>query len=287
MKTINKNTAVTAAAIMCAVLSACGNTSQINEAAQKAQNTSDSYIYTGSGTEIMLSDDGITVNGGGASAENGIITITAAGEYILSGELSAGQIRVNAPDEAKVKLILNGVSVISSDSAAVYVENADKTAIILADGSENCFEDGAVYSGTDESGEPDACIFSKDDLEIEGAGRLTVTGNSNHGIHGKDDVRISGGIISVTSANDGIKGKDSVDISGGEITVVSAGDGICSNNSDDAEKGAVNISGGVISVISGGGRANARMKEDSFFNFRDSGGDEDNNAVSCKGIKAA
>ena len=52
-----------------------------------------------------------------------------------------------------------------------------------------------------------ACIFSHDDLTINGSGALTVTGNLNDGIHSKDDLIITGGNLSVTAVNDGLKGK--------------------------------------------------------------------------------
>lgn len=57
---------------------------------------------------IKLSDEGIQIEGSGAQAQGSVLTITADGVYELSGSLTDGQIIVNAPDAAKVELILAG-----------------------------------------------------------------------------------------------------------------------------------------------------------------------------------
>ena len=74
--------------------------------------------------------------------------------------------------------------------------------------------------------EPNAAIFSKDDLVIAGTGKLTVNGNFNNGIASKDDLKITGGDIFVTAANNGIKGKDSLVIANANITVDAVGDAL-------------------------------------------------------------
>ncbi len=62
---------------------------------------------------------------------------------------------------------------------------------------------------------PNAAIFSNDDLTINGGGSLTVDANYNNGIQSKDDLHITGGNISVTAVNDGIKGRDSIAVRDG------------------------------------------------------------------------
>ena len=44
------------------------------------------------GAVIKLSDDGIAVDGTGATAEGSVVTISQAGEYTVTGSLSDGQI---------------------------------------------------------------------------------------------------------------------------------------------------------------------------------------------------
>lgn len=236
--------------------------------------------------EITLSDSMTNISAEGATFENGILTITAGGDYLLSGTLSDGRICIEAPETEKVKLILNGVSVTSSDGPALIARSADKTVIELAEGSSNIFTDSSEYSLSEADASADSCIYSKCDLKIKGGGTLSVNGNRGHGIHSKDDIEIEEGIITVNSAKDGIKGKDSVEITGGDITVISAGDGINSDSTDEG-KGYISISGGSISVTSGGGASAAQNKLESFFNFGQQSVSDSEDSVSCKGIKAA
>lgn len=203
-------------------------------------------------SSITLKGSSITFEGSGATVDGTTITITSAGTYTITGTLRDGQIRVDTQDEETVKLVLNGATIACSTSAPIYVVNAEKTVIALAEGTKNYVTDGASYIIEDaESDEPDAAIFSNDDLTINGDGSLTVTANYNHGIAGKDDLKINGGQITITSVNDGIRGKDSVTVKDGTITVKAGGDGIQSNNDEDAEKGYVSIEGGTIIITAG------------------------------------
>ena len=93
--------------------------------------------------------------------------------------------------------------------------------------------------------EPDAAIFSKDDLAIEGEGSLAVRGNYDMGIHGKDSLFLNAN-VTVDAVGDGVKGKDAVYLADCELTVTAGGDGIQSNN--DAEGGDIFIQSGQITV---------------------------------------
>ncbi|MGN0243582.1 MAG: carbohydrate-binding domain-containing protein [Lachnospiraceae bacterium] len=207
------------------------------------------------GAKIVLADSGITIDGTGVAAEDGIVTIQHAGTYEITGSLSDGQIRVEADhDTDTVEVLLNNVTLSNSTSAPFYVVSADKTKIVLADDSENTFTDASTYVYAEGEDEPNACIFAKDDLTIKavddgaGTGALIVNGNYNNGIHGKDDLKITGGHLTVSAVNNGIKGKDSVTIKGGTLDVTAGVDGIESDNEEDATKGIVTISGGDITV---------------------------------------
>ena len=83
-------------------------------------------------TSLSLSDETIQIDGAGAVSKDGIITITAAGTYLISGSLSNGQIIVNAQDGDLVMLILNGVSLTCLTSAPIFIVNADKVVLVLA-----------------------------------------------------------------------------------------------------------------------------------------------------------
>ncbi len=204
-------------------------------------------------TQIVLNGNSITVDGPGATADSSKVTITSAGTYSLSGSLADGQVIVNTEDEEDVRLILNGADIRNSASAPVYVINAEKTVIVLADNTENYLTDGKSYIFEDpDEDEPNAAVFSNDDLTFSGTGSLTVDGNFNDGIASKDDLKIKSGNITVNSEDDGIRGKDSLIVKAGNITVNAEGDGLKSDNDEDAEKGYISVEGGVINITSGG-----------------------------------
>lgn len=202
-------------------------------------------------TNIVLGDT-ISVEGNGVVVENNKITISSAGTYGISGTLKDGQIIVDAGDEDNVKLVLNGANISCSNSSPIYIKNVKNAYLILADGSENVVTDGENYVFEDETtDEPNATIFSKDDLFISGTGKLTVNSNYNNAITSKDDLEIGEATIDITSVADGLRGKDSITISSGNININATGDGMKSNNSEDAEKGYVLIKDGTINITSG------------------------------------
>jgi hypothetical protein len=186
-------------------------------------------------------EDGTTIDGT-------TVTVTSAGTYSISGTLDDGQIIVDTNDEGAVRLILSGVTISSTTNAPIYVANADKTVIVLAEGTEN-------YLTDNKNNEENATILSKDDLTICGDGSLTVCGNDNDAIHSNDGLVIKSGVITVTSVDDGICGKDYLVIKGGDITVNSVGDGLKSNNDEEEDRGYIYIEGDTITVTSSQGDA--------------------------------
>lgn len=197
---------------------------------------------------VSLQDGGSSANGAGVAVDGDRVFIQAGGTYILSGTLSNGQIVVEVEKTEKVQLVLENVSVTSSFSAALYVKSADKVALTLAGGSVNFFSDAASYTEQDEKGNPNACIFSKDDLTVNGYGALKVTGNFNNGISTTNDLKIVSGTVEVSAKNNAIRGKESVLINGGTVTVNSEDDGIKVSETEDPAKGFLIIEGGDITV---------------------------------------
>ena len=184
--------------------------------------------------------EGVTVNGNKA-------TITAAGNYEVSGELKDGQLCVEA-DDCKVYLILNNAKIHCSNSAPLFVKKADHVYLVLASGSVNTLTDGSVYSYEAGVTEPDATLFSKADMTISGEGTLNVNSKYNDSIANRDTLVIESGNINVNAANHGIKGKDFLSILGGNVKITSGRDGIKSTNDTDSSLGYVIISGGVIDI---------------------------------------
>ena len=219
----------------------------------------DDFTSTANGTttNITLNDDSIAATGEGVTVNGSTATITIAGTYEISGTLDNGQLVVETDDAENVVLLLTGVNIHNESGPPIYVANAEKVIITLVESTENDLSDGTNYTDLDESGEPNAAIFSHDDLTINGTGVLNVSANYNNGIASKDDLKITGGTITVTAVDDGLKGKDSVSIKDGVITLNTGGDGIQSTNLDEAEKGFIAIEGGVFYINAGDDAINA------------------------------
>lgn len=198
---------------------------------------------------IELNGASASLNGSGAEVTGSKITITSAGTYVISGKLDNGQIIIDVQDKGTVRLVLNGVEINSSDNAALYSKNAGKTIISLEEDTENIITDGTEYKLEDAStDEPTAAIFSKDNLVINGTGKLTVKANYKDGITSKDDLKITGGDIHITSVDDGLVGRDILAVKEGTITIESGGDAVKSTNDEDTKKGIVAIENGTFNL---------------------------------------
>lgn len=206
-------------------------------------------------TSITLTGSGASVDGTGAEEKDGVITITAAGVYAVSGSLEDGRIIINAPKE-DVTLVLNGADITCSYGSPLYIYKAGTATVHLMEGTENALTDGAVYTFDDEYSssadeEPNACLYSKADLVIEGAGALIVTANFDNGITSKDTLKIAGSSISVAAVDNGINGKDSNTIDSASITVTCGGDAIRSTNDTDETLGWVSVSNSTLELTAG------------------------------------
>ncbi len=119
-----------------------------------------------------------------------------------------------------MNLVLGGARITCSTSSPIYIAQAKDVVISLAAGTDNTLTDGSSYlyevAGADE---PNAALFSADDLVITGTGSLTVNGNHSNGIQSKDDLALSGATVTVAAVNDGIKGRDSITVSEATITI--------------------------------------------------------------------
>ena len=261
---------------------------------------------------ITLSPDGSTSTDASVRIDGQTVTITQAGTYQIAGTLDDGALIVESAENAKITLVLGGVSIKNSTGAAIQISTADDVTIELAEGTTNVLQSGEevdIAAATESKEASGGALQSKADLKIKGKGSLTVLGYLNNGIHCTKDLKIKNGNISVTALGHGIKGKNSVTVSGGTVTVTSGKDGITSDETENEEKGFVTIedgeiiitsvgdgvsaettltvTGDVISIISGGGSANAQQKTDNmrdWWDFDNSASDD--NSASCKGLKA-
>ena len=183
------------------------------------------------------------------------VTITSGGVYVLTGTLTDGRVLVNAPD-ADVTLVLQDADITCSDSSALYIYKAASVLLYLPDGTASTLTDGSSYDYSDSvssaaAEEPNACLYAKSDLIIAGGGTLTVTGNANNGITGKDTLKIEDTAVSVTAANHGINGKDCLVLKQANVTVTSGGDALRATNDSDSALGCVLIGASTLTLTAG------------------------------------
>ena len=200
-------------------------------------------------TAITL--QGSSAIGNGVGINGSTVTITKEGAYLLSGSLTDGMVIVDTDKETKVQLILNNAEIHSETSAPIYIKQADKVFITLAEGSSNTLSCGESYVAIDENN-IDSAIFSKDDLTLNGSGTLTISSPAGHGIVSKDDLRITGGTYKITAAGHGLSGQDALSIADGSFTITCGKDGIHGENDEDAALGTVYIGNGSYSITSDG-----------------------------------
>ena len=264
----SKLTALLIAAAMMASLSGCDtvmgsysdftDNSTDNSTSQPAEDIEvqeadfdkvEEYSQNGA-TNVILNGSSITTEGIGCVIDGSTLTITREGTYTLSGSLN-GQVVIDADGE-KIRLVFNGVDITCSNSSPLYIKDAKKVTLTLADGTANTLTDGSSYDYDDTvNEEPSAALFSKADLIIEGGGSLTVNANFNNGIQSKDTLEIQSGTYTVNAANHGICGKDSLAIKDGSFAITAGGDGMRSNNSEDSSLGWISIAGGSFAINAG------------------------------------
>ena len=199
--------------------------------------------YTGKVDLSTLSSNGNNVNISGTS-----ITITSEGIYYFTGTAQDANIVVNAGDKDNVILVFENANITSSTTSVINGINAKKITINLVEGSTNTFTDSSNYTIFTEEDEPDATIFSKTDLVINGTGKLTIKANYKDAIASKDELIIADVTLKIIAQDDGIRGKDFVQITNANITINSKGDGIKSTNDTDEEKGCIFIKNSNITI---------------------------------------
>ena len=199
-----------------------------------------------------------------------VVKITQEGTYIVSGTLKDGQILVDAPEDAKVQIVLDGAKITNDDSAAILVKSANKVFVTTAEGSENTltvsgkFDSSTADTATDDATETtsdsaasdtdlsgvDAVIYSKADLTVNGEGNLTIKSAYGHGIVSKDDLALASLNLTIKAKKKAVDANDSVRIASGTYKLTAGTDGI---HAEDEDKGTgfVYIADGQIRIKAG------------------------------------
>ncbi|MDO4864231.1 MAG: carbohydrate-binding domain-containing protein [Ruminococcus sp.] len=182
------------------------------------------------------------VTGSNVTVDGSVVTITAGGDYIFSGTMSNGQIRVNVPgDEDNVTVVLNGVDISNPTAPAIFIEDAKKCTIKPKEGSVNYLSSDCEKKGNKEAG----AIFSNDTVRLKGNGTLNITATAAHGINSDDDVIVESGTYKIDSRKSGIIANDEVTVNDGDVTIFGGTNGI------KAKDGSVNFNGGTIHIAGG------------------------------------
>ena len=195
-----------------------------------------------------------------------VVNITAPGAYRITGELPAGQIRIDLGEDARdnpnavVELILDNARISCTVAPAIVFQNvyecdgdrntdnatpnvdtakAGANLILVGDNSVNGSHVAKIFK--DKKGEKklwkqDAAIYSYMSMNIHGPGTLLLTAD-NEGLGTELHLTIQGGHITVRSGNDGINtnedGVSVTTVNGGNLTILAGlgaeGDGIDSN----------------------------------------------------------
>ena len=188
---------------------------------------------TSEATFITLEDDSATISGSGAYFYDGTLVIAQSGYYVISGSLSDGNISVDAYENSKVWIMLNGVDIYCSDDACIRVEEADKVFLTLAEDTVNNLESGEEYSDEAIDDGTGGVIYAHDDITINGSGTLNITASYKHGIEANDDLVIASGTINITCPEDGIHVNDRTVFVNADVTIDAGDDGVHSTDEID------------------------------------------------------
>ncbi len=245
---MKKALSIAVSAAMLFSLSACGSNETIAETPSPTATELQASVETAAVDSSMFTKRDSSTDYDEAAAQyidldaqTGDITLTEAGDYVLSGTLSDGSVIINAPEDAKLHLILNGAHIASQSAAALYVISADKVFVTLTDGSENGIS-AAGDSAEDDYANVDAAIFARCDISFNGSGSLSVSSAKGRGIVSKDDLVFTGGSYMIQAANHGISGKDSIRIADGSFDLSSGNDACHCSGDFDFLAGSMEIS---------------------------------------------
>lgn len=196
---------------------------------------------TSNATKIELNEDGAQIKGNGAYFKDNTLYLVYAGKYVISGTFS-GSIHIDADGDDKIWILFDGLNITSKTDPPLFIKQADKVFLTLKENSQNRL----VFENDNEESEIDGCIFSRDDLTINGEGFLTIKSENFHGIVCNDSFVMTGGNINITAKKDAVHAHDAIYICNTILTASAGDDGLHTGNDDETavfylESGNINI----------------------------------------------
>jgi hypothetical protein len=136
--------------------------------------------------------------------------------YVLSGSTDDGSLTLNG--SYKCTLSLAGLTLANPTGTAINISNKKRIQVSVKKDTENVLADGA-------NGQQKACFYSKGQLQLQGNGTLTVTGNTAHAIKSGDYIEVKNLTLSIPSAvKDGISCNKYFLMKSGSVTILGVGD---------------------------------------------------------------
>lgn len=190
-----------------------------------------------------LDGNGVTIT---LDGNNVVVNATVADvAYQVSGTTSDGSLKIYS--DKKFELILNGVSITSTDRPAINIQSEKTAFVVVADNTDNNLTDAATYTSVTDGEDAKAAFFSEGQLVFSGSGSLTVTGNYKHAIASDDYVHIREGNFNLTAnVTDAIHTNDAFIMDNGTVTLTSTDDGV------QVDAGHVIINDGTLNISSTG-----------------------------------
>lgn len=203
---------------------------------------------------FTFSSGGVAVSGSGTGYEiDGTdLTITASGIYTITGSGTEGTVTVKK-ELAGVTLILNGLTLSSSETSPITINKSSQVTIQVAGVNVITDDENIDEESTNVNFEGAGIkVKSGGSLELTGSGTLTVNGNCKNGIKGgaEASIMVDGPTLNISAANDALSSDDSVTVKSGTLNLTAEGDGIqASPDADDtASAGTVIINGGTFNI---------------------------------------
>jgi hypothetical protein len=235
-----------------------GNGNQPGQVTAEANlEESGDYDFSGAEKNIQMNGTSATSDDTTVKTDEGSrITITQAGTYHVTGNLTNGQLVVEADQNEKVKIVLDNASITNNSDAAINIANADKVIINVKGGTANTI----AYNGSDNQ---KGAIFSRTKLSIFGSGTLNLNGGNTSAIHSQGGIILKEGTFNFNSQADAVHTDHNIIVYSGQLNINANGDGFnaaediaindgtisIANSKDGFEASAVNILNGNIRIV--------------------------------------
>lgn len=175
--------------------------------------------------------------------------------YTLTGNSTDGSFYMSG--EYSCRLVLNGVSLVNPDSAAINLQNGKKIDIELATGTSNSLADGLTTVADDGSDSHKAVFYVEGHTSWTGGGSLNIKGNVRHGFFSDEYTQFEASLGNVTveqALSDGFHVNQYFQMQGGTLSIASVGDGIDvgAKKSDKENNGNLMLEGGTLTIVTSG-----------------------------------